>query len=363
MIIFYEGVPGSGKSYDAVVKIVANLRRRRPVYTNIEGIGEPKCKEMIKCLTKLDDFDIDKYLHILSKEDVFHFWDIVQPGSMVVIDEMQKFFNSRDWQKEENRQCADWCSTHRHEGYDALFLTQRIEKVDTQVRTLTEWTYRYKKVNFLGGLVNKSYVCFAYSGDDTNTPMTKIVRRYDKQYFACYKSYVSKDVQELGIQKHANILKHPIFYIIPIALIATIYFGVSSARSNSNIVSTVKKSAFISKDAKQAVKTPAAAVAQKADPAVAVPVSGDKGKIYSFVGSLGDRVVVEDRSNGHQVSLFDLIGKYSVLEFVRNEFVTVATSRGEIYTFTADGRFRPGDREQAAGGLALSPGRTNQERI
>ena len=67
MIIFYEGVPGSGKSYDAVVKIVANLRRRRPVYTNIEGIGEPKCKEMIKCLTKLDDFDIDKYLHILSK--------------------------------------------------------------------------------------------------------------------------------------------------------------------------------------------------------------------------------------------------------------------------------------------------------
>jgi zona occludens toxin len=234
MIIFYEGVPGSGKSYDAIVKIVANLKKGRKVYTNIDGVENVKCKEMIKCMTGLDDFDIDEKLIVLERDQVFHFWDFVTPGSFVVIDEAQKFFNSRDWQKEENRRCADWCSTHRHEGYDALFLTQKIEKVDTQVRTLTEWTYRYKKVNFVGNLINQSYICFAFSGDDTSNPLTKIIRRYDKKYFACYKSYISKDVKELNIQVHANILKHPVFFLIPIVLCVLVYFTYKSIHNHIN---------------------------------------------------------------------------------------------------------------------------------
>jgi zona occludens toxin len=235
MIMFYEGVPGSGKSYDAIVKIVANLKKGRKVYTNIDGVENVKCKEMIKCMTGLDDFDIDEKLIILQREDVFHFWDFVTPGSFIVIDEAQKFFNSRDWQKEENRKCADWCSTHRHEGYDALFLTQKIEKVDTQVRTLTEWTYRYKKVNFLGSLISQTYICFAFSGDDTSNPLTKIVRKYEKKYFACYKSYITKDVKELNIQTHANILKHPIFFLIPIVLCICLYFTYRSIHNHKNM--------------------------------------------------------------------------------------------------------------------------------
>lgn len=251
MIIFYEGVPGSGKSYDAIVKIVANLKKKRKVYTNIDGLDDCKCIEMIKSLTGLDDYDIELYLHVLSREQVFHFWDFIEPGSFVVIDEMQKFFNARDWQKEENRKCADWCSTHRHEGFDALFLTQRIEKVDTQVRTLTEWTYRYKKINFLGKLVNRSYVCFAYSGDDTHQPLTKIVRQYEPKYFYCYKSYITKDVKEQNIQTHANILKHPVFILIPIVLCLTVFFFIRSGINHGKIAglsltssasaSTVKK--------------------------------------------------------------------------------------------------------------------------
>lgn len=358
MIIFYEGVPGSGKSYDSVVKIIANLKRKRAVYTNVEGLEDPKCKEMIKCLTNLDDFELEKYLHILTKEQTYKFWEFAKPGSMIVIDEMQKYFNSRDWQKEENRQCADWCSTHRHEGYDAIFLTQRIEKVDTQVRTLTEWTYRYKKVNFLGGFVNKSYVCFAYSGDDTHTPMTKIVRRYDKKIFACYKSYVTKDTKELGIQKNANILKHPIFFLIPVAIIATIYFGMNSGIANSGIVNTVKQSAFVSKGKKDTaapVKKEPAQVATKKEP---VQVKQSYNDQYALVGSMGDKIVIEDRSNGRQRPLFDVIGGYTILESKRNEFVTVASLKGEIFTFTMSGRFIPGEvGEQTARSLALaSPG-------
>lgn len=357
MIIFYEGVPGSGKSYDSVVKIIANLKRKRTVYTNVEGLDDPLCKEMIKSLTNLDDYEIEKYLHILTKEQTFKFWEVVTPGSLVVIDEMQKYFNSRDWQKEENRKCADWCSTHRHEGYDAVFLTQRIEKVDTQVRTLTEWTYRYKKVNFLGGLVNKSYVCFAYSGDDTHTPITKIVRRYDKKIFACYKSYVTKDTKELGIQKHANILKHPIFILIPIALILTIYFAVNSGIAKSSIVKTVKQSAFSGNEKKEAVSSTnvKASVVAKIEKE---PVTRKKTveEQYAMIGLIADKIALEDRVNGQQRSLYEVIGGYTILETKRNEFVTVTSNRGEIFTFTMGGRYRPAAAEQTASGLAGAAG-------
>jgi len=256
MIIFYEGVPGSGKTYDATVKIVANLKMGRTVYTNIDGIEDVRCKEMIKCLTGLDDFDIDKKLIVLTREQVFHFWDFVIPGSFIVIDEVQKYFNSRDWQKEENRKCADWCSTHRHEGFDALFLTQKIEKVDTQVRTLTEWTYRYKKINFLGSLINQSYICFAFSGDDTSNPLTKIVRRYEKKYFACYKSYISKDVKELKIQTHANILKHPLFFFIPVVLCFCVYFTYHSIKNHAGAFHKIKSSISSTKEAAAATTPP-----------------------------------------------------------------------------------------------------------
>lgn len=357
MIIFYEGVPGSGKSYDSVVKIISNLKRKRKVYTNVEGLDDPKCQEMIKSLTNLDDYDLEQNLHILTPEQTFKFWEFATPGSMVVIDEMQKYFNSRDWQKEENRKCADWCSTHRHEGYDAIFLTQRIEKVDTQVRTLTEWTYRYKKVNFLGGLVNKSYVCFAYSGDDTHTPMTKIVRRYDKKIFACYKSYVTKDTKELGIQKNANILKHPIFFLIPVALVATIYFAANSGLANSGIAKTIKQSAFSSKESKKPVQVATKPVPDHgADIVKTVPAKQSLNDQYALVGSMADKIVVEDRSNGRQRTLFDVIGGYTILESKRNEFVTVSSIKGEIFTFTISGRFVPGAGELTARSQSPVPG-------
>ena len=36
MIVGFVGTPGSGKSYDAVKKILFNLKKGRHVYTNID---------------------------------------------------------------------------------------------------------------------------------------------------------------------------------------------------------------------------------------------------------------------------------------------------------------------------------------
>ena len=224
MIICFSGTPGSGKSYEAVVKILDNLRLGRVVYTNIEGFDDPACKEMIKTVTGFGDYELATHLFFIPEHQVKEFWKHCKSNSLIVIDEVHNFFNARDWQKAENRALGNWASTHRHHGYDVVFLTQHIEKVDGQTRSLIEWTYFFRKVNFLGGFIKKKYICYSYMGDEhKGRALGKNVRTYNPKIFLCYKSLVTKDMKELNIMTHFNILKHPVFFLIPIVLITMIY--------------------------------------------------------------------------------------------------------------------------------------------
>lgn len=234
MIIAFVGTPGSGKTYDAVKKVLDNLQKGKVVYTNIDGLDAPNCREHIKNYCRLSDLAIEIQLKHLSNEEAQNFWLHCAPGSLIMIDEVHKLFCNRDWQTQKNRDFANWSSTHRHHGYDVVLITQDLDKVDSHVRSLVEWTYFYRKVNFFGGAVQKKYLCYAYSGEDnTGQPLQKHVRTYDSSVFPCYKSYATTDTKELGFMQHVNVLKHPVFYLIPLVLCFTLYmfFGKSSFAS------------------------------------------------------------------------------------------------------------------------------------
>lgn len=264
MIVFFVGTPGSGKSFEAVKKIVDNLQAGRTICTNIDGMDDPICQEYLKNLLQMDDYTFSRRFIFLDKHQVKRFWKteeiidlkhvhdsanntfddvttvlnvpICPQGSLVVIDEVHKYFNARDWNEEKtevdengkkvslNRAMADWASTHRHLGFDVVLITQDIDKVDKQVRSMTEWCYYFRKVNFFGGAVQKKYLCYAYSGDDHGgKPLSKNVRTYYPKYFPCYKSYSNADAKEIGFMTHVNILKHPIFYAIPVVICFCLY--------------------------------------------------------------------------------------------------------------------------------------------
>lgn len=224
MIIGFAGTPGSGKTYEAVQKITDNLKMGRVVYTNIDGMTDPKCLEMIKSYCELSDLALARLLHFLEPHQLEDFWMHIEPGCLVVLDEVQKVFSSREWQTVKNNQFASWASTHRHNGFDVVLITQAIERVDSAVRSLLEWTYVFRKVNFFGSAVQKKYLCWSYGGDDTSgEPLKKTWRHYDAKIFLCYKSYVAKDVKELGIMQHVNVLKHPVFFAIPVVFAFTLY--------------------------------------------------------------------------------------------------------------------------------------------
>lgn len=262
MIIGFTGTPGSGKSYEAVKKILDNLQWGRVVYTNIDGIMDGPCLEAIKSYCGLSDLALKIQLHFLEEDQVPEFWEHITPGCLVVLDEVQKVFSSREWQSTKNNRFASWASTHRHNGYDLVLITQAIERIDSAVRCLLEWTYDFRKINFFGGAVQKKYLCYSYAGEDTNcTPLKKSAHTYNKNVFLCYKSYVTKDTKELGFMQHVNVLKHPIFFAIPVvfALVVYMIFFKSSLGSgdlfgaNAAIAKTQIKNPAVSSSAPSSV--------------------------------------------------------------------------------------------------------------
>lgn len=224
MIICFEGLPGAGKTYEAVQKIIDNLRKGRVVYTNIDGMEKPEHQEILKQLTDLNDYGFEKHFKFLTAEQMPEFWNHVEPGCLVVLDELQKVFSSREWQTAKNNQFHFWASTHRHQGFDVVIITQDITRIDSAIRSLVEWTYVFRKVNFLGNAAQRSYLVKTFHGEDTGgKPLSVKTRLYDSKVFACYKSYVAKDVKELGVMQHLNVLKHPVFYAIPLVACLAVY--------------------------------------------------------------------------------------------------------------------------------------------
>lgn len=243
MIIGFAGTPGSGKSYEAVRKIIDNLRMGRVVFTNIDGMFDPLCLEAIKSVCDLSDLALQIQFHKLEHDQLEEFWLHIQPGSLVVLDEVQKIFGSREWQTEKNKRFANWASTHRHQGFDVVLISQQMERIDTAVRGLLEWTYIFRKVNFFGGAVKHKYLVYSYAGSsEESSPLSKTVRTYNPLIFSCYQSYTGKDIKELDIMKYVNVLKHPVFFAIPIVLVWSLWsfshssfvtgdlFGVNKAR-------------------------------------------------------------------------------------------------------------------------------------
>lgn len=229
MIVTYEGIPGSAKTYSAVKKIVEMLIAHRVVYTNIEGLsGQERDdfihREALRLLCGLSEDEFKSLFRPLDKENAARFWEVVEPGSIIILDEVHKLWSNREWQTGKNKAFADWCSTHRHEGFDLILITQKIEKLDAHVRSLVEWTYRYKKINYFGKMVTNRYTESVYFEDDTTDEVFKRNRYcFDPKIFKAYKSYASRGIKEQGLAQSHNVLKHPIFFILPLVFIAGFY--------------------------------------------------------------------------------------------------------------------------------------------
>ncbi len=200
MINGLSGRPGSGKSYEAVIRhIMPALQKQRKVVTNIplnvewfcNVIGE-HCRDLIVQIDGgFHDYGGKRYFsdaeHFLRYQD----WrNDDNQGVFFVVDEchlcMPRAAGSGEDRVSTQQELKEYLSMHRHYGHDILLLSQNFRKVDRDVVDMIQNCYFTIKKSFLGQ--DDQYICKVADGVSRNIVATH-EREYEKKYFAAYQSH------------------------------------------------------------------------------------------------------------------------------------------------------------------------------
>lgn len=172
MIVLYTGTPGSGKSLHAAADIREALNKRRgedrPVLANFE-VNTTKVRRP----QAFHYFSNDELTPKVVTDFCDDFWThtdrrFSEDYVLVVLDECQLVFNSRDWHskgragKQDSR--MDWLaflSQHRKYGCKVILIAQGAKMIDNQFRMLTEYEINHRKVSnmgFFGALIGALFL-------------------------------------------------------------------------------------------------------------------------------------------------------------------------------------------------------------
>ena len=164
MITFITGVPGSGKSYKALLTIYNNFSDSKNAKRDIK-------KEYHYCYTNINEVKFDKLKNVYpldmddlkSKLTILHsLYKAKEPDEVLiqkcqeldldrvlfVIDECHNIFDTND------KILIWWLSYHRHLYHDIFLITQNLSLVFTKYKSFSEFFYRAKSSTLS---LNKKY--------------------------------------------------------------------------------------------------------------------------------------------------------------------------------------------------------------
>ena len=197
-IYLYSGTPGSGKSLHAAKTITEWFQKGKPVITNFD-LDVSKHPKAIH--TSVDDDDLTPdflvdYFHSffgdrkVTKKD--------EDTILLVIDECQLIFNSRDYQKKDRKIWIKFFSQHRKYCYRVILIAQMDKMLDKQIRGVIEYEYIHRKLsNFgkAGKLLSVAMAGELFTAVQMWYPLKLKVGtsmfRAKKKYYSIYDSYVT----------------------------------------------------------------------------------------------------------------------------------------------------------------------------
>jgi zona occludens toxin (predicted ATPase) len=225
MIYAICGTPGSFKSCYAVENFVLPaLRKGRKVFTNIEGLSVTH----IATYYDLDPISVEENLNVLGRvydnDGTYHedrdkirkFYDDLPINALVIIDEAQNYFSSRDFKEGFSADLIPWLTKHRHLGNDVVWITQNIESVDITFRRNTHLTYALRRAENIG-FKNAAFNYIFDRADLDRRHLARKIYRPDPTIFKLYSSYQEKDVKE-------NRKSYNVFLRSPFVWLAIIVF-------------------------------------------------------------------------------------------------------------------------------------------
>jgi zona occludens toxin (predicted ATPase) len=154
MVKFYSGTPRSGKSYHVAQDIYYKLRNGGNVISTV-NIDTKKISKNGR--RRIGDF---VYVPIMELDIKFlyRYAQRHKKGkegqTLLVIDECQIIFNTRDCQdKDIRKNRMEWIlffSRHGHLGYNVILISQHDRLIDRQIRAMFEYEFKHRKVNNYG---------------------------------------------------------------------------------------------------------------------------------------------------------------------------------------------------------------------
>lgn len=188
MIIFHEGLPRSGKSYEAVVHhMIPALQAGREVFARIDGLNHEKIAECAEIPVEL----CRELLHHIDEEQVATIYEHVRDNSLVMIDEIQDYWpNGR---KPLTREMSEFVTRHGHRGLDILVMGQDMRDVHAIWRRRVAQKSVYTKLDGLGFENHYSVRVFKASTAEKFEEVSNERGKYDPKYFGTYASHVSTD--------------------------------------------------------------------------------------------------------------------------------------------------------------------------
>jgi zona occludens toxin len=203
MINFMGGLPGGGKTYEAVVNhiIPALTRDKRKVITNL-----PMNKDLIRSL--YPEIDIENLLELVEGE--FHNFGGERPFSKV-----EHYLQYEEWSNNKNQKAyffideahlsiptgtcdqklKEFFTVHRHYGFDIMFISALGSDIDRNVRNLIDNMFIATKLGALG--MDKKYALRTYVKFSIRPPRNSMIseriRKYEPEYFPYYQSHTKSN--------------------------------------------------------------------------------------------------------------------------------------------------------------------------
>jgi len=213
MIEMLEGVPGSGKSYYAVSeRLLKWVRAGRRVYVFVDGFY----LDRLALFEGVDLAVLQQQITLWnSGEDVKAGLLQVEPGSAVLIDEVQTVFRSKD---KTDPQLLRWLETHRHRGIDLVLMCQQYGQVTLGVNRLVEVTTKFRRLDRFG--LKNRYQASVRGNPEEVDVIRMFSGKYEPKLYAYYSSYSSATVRETA--RGGSILKSPTLLVGGLGLVVAV---------------------------------------------------------------------------------------------------------------------------------------------
>lgn len=209
MIFVHEGLPRSGKSYEAVLyHIVPALKAGRHVFVRVNGVGEEldnmaayvgqpveKLRELVHVM---GDQEVAEWLVCDTNNDGSMVFPHIPQGALVVVDEAQEYWPTGRANLPER--VAKFFSKHGHASLDIVLQTQDVKDLHRLVVRRVAKKNTYTKLDSLGADTKYSVRFFVATGTGKFESMGTETRTYDPVVWGLYHG-VQPGVEENAVYK------------------------------------------------------------------------------------------------------------------------------------------------------------------